>query len=55
MAGVEVFGDLFYREDADAWGEDVVEGSVKVGAGDGIGESDGGYLGQRVDSRVGAA
>ncbi len=32
-----------------------IEGSMKVGAGDGGGESDGGYLGQRVDSGVGAA
>ncbi len=35
VAGVEVFGDLFYGEDADALGEDVVEGPVKIGGGDG--------------------
>ncbi len=44
VAGVEVWGDFVDGEDSDAWGEDAIEGSVEVGAGDWIGEGDGGYL-----------
>jgi hypothetical protein len=55
VACVEVCGDLFDGEDADAWREDAIEGSVKVGAGDGSGQGNGGYLSESVNSGVGAA
>ena len=55
VAGVEACGDLFDGENADAWGEDAIEGPVKVGAGDGSGEGNGGYLSESVNSGVGAA
>ena len=52
---MEACGDLFDGENADAWGEDAIEGPVKVGAGDGSGEGNGGYLSESVNSGVGAA
>ncbi len=55
MAGVEVFGDGFDGEDADAGGKGTVEGAVEVGGGDGNGEGEGGDLGEGVDAGVGAA
>ncbi len=55
MAGVEVLGDGFDRENANAWGKGAVEGAMKVGGGDGYGEREGGDLGEGVDAGVGAA
>jgi len=52
VAGVEVCGSLFYRDDADAGGEDVIEGSLEVGGGDGRAERDGGYLADGVHTGV---
>jgi hypothetical protein len=55
VAGVEVFGDGFDREDANAWGEGAVEGAMEVGGGDRHSEGEGGDLGEGVDAGVGAA
>src|SRR5271170_5170784 len=55
VSGVEVFGDGFDREDANAWGKGAVEGAMEVGGGDGYSEGEGGDLGEGVDPGVGAA
>ena len=55
MAGVEVFGDGFKGQDADARRKGAVEGAMEVGGGDGYGEGEGGDLGEGVDAGVGAA
>ena len=55
VSGVEVVGDGFDGEDADAWGKGAVEGAMKVGRGDGDGEREGRDLGEGVDPGVGAA
>ena len=55
VAGVEVFGDGFDGEDADARGKGAVEGAMEIGGGDGDGEGEGGDLGEGVDAGVGAA
>jgi hypothetical protein len=55
VAGVEVFGDSFDREDANARGQGVVEGTIKIRRGDGDGEGEGGHLTEGVDAGVGAA
>jgi hypothetical protein len=55
VAGVEVGGDSFDCEDADAWGKAAVEGAVQVGGGDGRGEREAGDLGESVDTGVGAS
>ncbi len=55
MAGVEAGGGVLDGEDTDAGWESVVEGAVEVGRGDGGVEGEGGYLGEGVDSGVGAA
>jgi len=52
---VEVFGDGFDGEDADAWGKGAVEGAMKIGGGDGSGDAEGGNLRESVDAGVGAA
>ncbi|MCU1248175.1 MAG: hypothetical protein JWQ49_1204 [Edaphobacter sp.] len=55
VACVEVFGDRFDGEDADACWKGAVEGAMKIGAGDGDGQGEGSDLGEGVDSGVGAA
>ena len=55
VTGMEVCRDRFDGEDADACGERVVEGAMKIGCGDRDSEGEGGYLREGVDSGVGAA
>ena len=55
MACVEVGGDGFDGEDADAGRKAAVEGAVQVGGGDGSGEREAGDLSESVDTGVGAA
>ncbi len=55
VAGVEVWRCGGDGEDADAGRESVVEGAVEIGGGDGDGEGEGGYLGEGVDTGVGAS
>ena len=55
VAGVEVFGDGFDGEDADACGECAIQCVMEVCRGDGDGEREGGDLGESVDAGVGAA
>jgi hypothetical protein len=55
VAGVEVFGNGFDGEDADACRESAVEGAMEVCRGDWDGDGEGGDLGEGVDAGVGAA
>ena len=55
VAGVEVGRGGFGGEDADAWGEDSIEGAEEVGGGDRNVEREGGDLAESVNAGVGAA
>jgi len=54
-AGVEVFGGLHGREDADIAGEKAIHRFFEIQSGDGIFQRERCYLRERVDSGVGAA
>ena len=55
VAGVEVFGDGFDGEDADARGKSAIERAVKIVGRDGNSEGEGGDLSEGVDAGIGAA
>jgi hypothetical protein len=54
VAGVEICGNEFGGEDADAWGQAAIEGPVKIRGRDGCGERKGGYLAEGVHASIGA-
>ena len=55
VAGMEVGGGVLDGENADAGRKGPVEGSMEVGRWDGCVEGEGCYLGEGVDSGIGAA